>query len=160
MKRFASRHGRLSAGQIVPIQFFQDGLPALDQKLWSSPWGDLGNCICYDLSYTRVTDGLIRAGAQALIVPTMDVVGWGEHQHALHARVAPTRSAEYGLPILRVASSGISQLTRPDASVVASAPFAAEGATLTGELPIMRRGRMPWDRYLAIVDQASARALQ
>ena len=101
------------------------------------------------MSYTRVTDGLIRAGAQALIVPTMDVVGWGEHQHALHARVAPTRSAEYGLPILRVASSGISQLTRPDASVVASAPFAAEGATLTGELPIMRRGRMPWDRYLA-----------
>lgn len=133
----------------VPIQFFEDGLPATSQQLWHSPWGDLGICICYDLSYTRVTDTLIRAGAQALIVPTMDVVEWGEHQHRLHARVAPTRSAEYGVPILRVASSGISQLTRPDGVVVASAPFAGEEATLFGGLPIERRGHMPWDRALA-----------
>jgi apolipoprotein N-acyltransferase len=133
----------------VPIQFFNDGRPAPDQKLWHSPWGDLGLCICYDLSYTRVTDALIRAGAQALVVPTMDVVEWGEHQHRLHARVAPTRAAEYGLPLLRVASSGISQLVRPDAVVAAQTPFARQGARIVGELPLVQRARLPWDRLPA-----------
>ncbi len=68
----------------VPIQFFKDGLPAPEQKLWDSPWGKIGICICYDLSYTRVTDELVRQGAQMLIVPTMDVADWGS---------APTRVA-------------------------------------------------------------------
>ena len=93
----------------VPIQFLKDGLPAPEQKLWDSPWGKIGICICYDLSYTRVTDRLVRLGAQALIVPTMDMMEWGEAQHKLHARVAPVRAAEYGIPIFRLASSGISQ---------------------------------------------------
>jgi len=133
----------------VPIQFFKDGLPALEQKLWPSPWGNLGLCICYDLSYTRVTDTLIDLGAQALIVPTMDVVDWGEHQHRLHARVAPVRAAEYRIPILRVASSGISQLVADDGSVTASTPFAKEGATITGQLPLVFKGQKPWDRIAA-----------
>ncbi|MGI8966006.1 MAG: nitrilase-related carbon-nitrogen hydrolase, partial [Limisphaerales bacterium] len=94
----------------VPIQFFKDGLPAPEQKLWNSPWGKIGICICYDLSYRRVVDELVRQGAQAIIVPTMDVSDWGNHQHELHTRIAPTRAAEYRIPIFRVASSGISQL--------------------------------------------------
>ena len=133
----------------VPIQFFKDGLPASSQALWHSPWGDLGICICYDLSYTRVTDVLVRAGAQALIVPTMDVQGWGEHQHRLHSRVAPTRAAEYGVPIFRVASSGISQLVGGDALLRASAPFAKENAEIKGLLPLASQGRLPWDRWAA-----------
>ena len=64
----------------VPIQFFRDGLPAKTRELWNSPWGKIGICICYDLSYTRVTDELVRKGAQLLIVPTMDVSDWGRHR--------------------------------------------------------------------------------
>ena len=67
----------------VPIQFFKDGLPAPEQKLWDSPWGKIGICICYDLSYTRVTDRLVALGAEAIIVPTMDVADWGRAQHEL-----------------------------------------------------------------------------
>jgi apolipoprotein N-acyltransferase len=133
----------------VPIQFFKDGLPAAEQKLWNSPWGAIGICICYDLSYTRVTDPLIRAGAQALIVPTMDVENWGEHQHQLHSRVAPTRAAEYGLPVFRVASSGISQLVGPDGIVQATAPFAKQDAQIAGTLRLAVHGTTPWDRLAA-----------
>src|SRR5215469_12507991 len=96
-------------GKSVPIQFFKDGLPAPRQELWNSPWGKIGICVCYDLSYTRVIDPLVKMGAQMIIVPTMDVVDWGKRQHQLHALVAPVRAAEYGLPIFRLASSGISQ---------------------------------------------------
>ncbi|TAK94756.1 MAG: hypothetical protein EPO07_16215 [Verrucomicrobia bacterium] len=137
----------------VPIQFFKDGRPATEQKLWDSPWGRIGICICYDLSYAHVTDELVRQGAQMLIVPTMDVIDWGRHQHELHARVAPVRAAEYGIPIFRVASSGISQGVSKSGWVQASAPFPGEGEMIFFgvNLSPQRRGSLPLDRYLAPV---------
>jgi len=133
----------------VPIQFFKDGLPAPEQKVWDSPWGKIGICICYDLSYTRVTDALVRQGAQMLIVPTMDVENWGQHQHELHARIAPVRAAEYGIPIFRVASSGISQGVEKTGRVQSSAPFPGEGETIFFGTHIGEKGSVPPDRLLA-----------
>jgi apolipoprotein N-acyltransferase len=133
----------------VPIQFFKDGLPALDQKLWDSPWGRIGIGTCYDFSCTRVTDRLVALGAQALINPTMDVEDWGKRQHELHSRVVPTRAAEYGLPIFRVASSGVSQLADARGTVLATAPFAQEEAQISGTLTLIKAGRKPHDRWLA-----------
>ncbi len=132
----------------VPIQFFADGLPAEKQQVWDSPWGRLGFCVCYDLSYTRVTDELIRKGAQAIIVPTMDAEHWGAYQHALHTRVAPVRAAEYGVPIFRLASSGISQSVTANGVVTATAPFPGQGETLVGTLELPQRGTLPLDRWL------------
>jgi len=133
----------------VPIQFFKDGLPAPEQKLWESPWGKIGICICYDLSYTRVTDELVRQGAQMLIVPTMDVADWGRRQHELHARVAPVRAAEYGIPIFRLASSGISQGVNGHGWVQASVSFPGEGEMIFFGASLNRKGSLPLDRLLA-----------
>ena len=133
----------------VPIQFFRDGLPASKQELWSSPWGKIGICICYDLSYPRVTDELVRQGAQLLIVPTMDVAGWGRHQHELHARVAPVRASEHGIPIFRLASSGISQAVQGDGTVVAKTRMGGNADVLAACLQIPRCGSLPVDRLLA-----------
>src|SRR5205823_3297037 len=85
----------------------------------------------------------------ALIVPTMDVVDWGRRQHELHARIAPLRAAEYGVPIFRVASSGISQLVDARGKVTATAPFPGEDAPIAGWLELGRPGRIPCDRILA-----------
>ena len=133
----------------VPIPFFIDGLPAPRQAVWNSPWGKIGLCICYDLSFTRVTDELIRQGAQLLIVPTMDVAEWGRHQHELHARVAPVRGAEYGVPIFRLASSGISQAVTGYGQVVARTTYPGGGEVLTARLRLPTDGALPVDRYLA-----------
>ncbi len=133
----------------VPIQFFQDGLPARSQSLWHSPWGLIGFAVCYDLSYRRVMDRLVRQGAEAVIVPTADDSSWGEYEHRLHARVALVRAAEYGIPILRVAGSGISQLVDGTGRLLVSAPYPGQGETLTGELPVGVRGRVPFDSWLA-----------
>jgi apolipoprotein N-acyltransferase len=135
-------------GKSVPVQFLKDGLPAKEQKLWDSPWGKIGICICYDLSYTRVTDRLVRLGAQAMIVPTMDVVEWGRHEHEMHARVARVRAAEYRIPIFRVASSGISQLVDREGVERASAGFPGQNETLSGVLLIAPPGSLPIDRWL------------
>ena len=133
----------------VPIQFFKDGLPAPEQKLWDSPWGKIGICVCYDLSYTRVTDRLIQLGAQALIVPTMDVMDWGRRQHELHARIAPVRAAEYGVPIFRLASSGISQWVDGTGHILGVAPCPGQGEILAGALVLHGPGALPLDRWLA-----------
>jgi apolipoprotein N-acyltransferase len=133
----------------VPVQFMKDGLPAVKQSVWNSPWGKLGFGICYDASYTRVTDELIRQGAQALIFPTMDNEEWGNAEHKLHARIAPMRAAEYAVPIFRLCSSGISQFAGRDGRVIASAPFPGQGEMLSAQMNLPPRGRMPLDRPLA-----------
>jgi apolipoprotein N-acyltransferase len=138
----------------VPIQFMKDGLPARDQRVWNSPWGKLGLAVCYDASYTRVTDELIRQGAQALILPTMDVADWGRYQHELHGRIAPMRAAEYDVPIFRLCSSGISQFVQSGGHVAASAPFPGQGALLAAQLELPSRGHLPPDRLLAPVSVA------
>jgi apolipoprotein N-acyltransferase len=138
-------------GKSVPVQFLKDGLPAKGQQLWDSPWGKIGICICYDLSYTRVTDRLVRMGAQAMIVPTMDVVEWGGHEHELHARVARVRAAEYGIPIFRVASSGISQLVDRQGVERASAGFPGQNETLSGTMFLSQAGSCPIDRWLGLI---------
>ncbi|MBL9169765.1 MAG: hypothetical protein JNN07_18645 [Verrucomicrobiales bacterium] len=136
-------------GKSVPIQFFDDGIPAFEQRLWDSPWGKLGIGICYDLSYTRVMDRLVRKGAHALVIPTMDAISWGAYQHGIHARVAPTRAREYGLGVFRVASSGVSQLISPAGAILASAPCPGQEAMLGGRLSLVSGGRAPLDRWLA-----------
>jgi apolipoprotein N-acyltransferase len=146
-------------GKCVPVQFMKDGLPAVKQSVWNSPWGKLGFGICYDASYTRVTDELIRQGAQALIFPTMDTAEWGNAEHKLHARIAPMRAAEYAVPIFRLCSSGISQFAGRDGRVVASAPFPGQGAMLSAQINLPPRGRMPLDRPLAELSVVVAASL-
>ena len=133
----------------VPIQFFKDGLPAPEQRVWESPWGKIGICICYDLSYARVTDELVRQGAQLLIVPTMDVAEWGAHQHELHARIAPVRAAEYGIPIFRLASSGISQGVDWRGRQNVSAPYPGEDEIIFFGTRLATTPSLPLDRWLA-----------
>jgi apolipoprotein N-acyltransferase len=132
----------------VPIQFFQDGEPAAGRAVWESPWGKLGIAICYDLSYRRVIDELVDAGAEGLIVPVMDVAEWGLRQRELHGRVGPVRAAEYGVPIFRLCSSGISQVIDGDGRVLATGSYPGEREIVAGEMRLSGRGRVPWDAWL------------
>ena len=151
MAYVVDREGEIVHRQVksVPIQFFQDGLPAPERKVWNSPWGPIGILICYDLSYTRVVDDFVRQGARALLVPTMDVINWGAHQHELHSRIAPMRAAEYGIPIFRVCSSGISQIATARGGIAASAPFPGQEEMLGGSFSMGGNAALPLDRTLA-----------
>ncbi|HEV8543149.1 MAG TPA: nitrilase-related carbon-nitrogen hydrolase [Verrucomicrobiae bacterium] len=135
----------------VPIQFFKDGLPAPEQKVWNSPWGKIAVCVCYDMSYRRVVDRFIRQGAQAMIVPFMDVADWGERQRHLHARVASIRAQEYGIPIFRLGSSGVSQIVDRSGRILASAPYPGQEEIMGGALQISARANLPLDTMLAPV---------
>jgi apolipoprotein N-acyltransferase len=79
----------------------------------------------------------------------MDVDDWGRHQHELHSRVAPVRAAEYGVPIFRVAISGISQAVTGGGYVVAKTSMPGNGEIFSAQLRLPQRGFLPLDRYLA-----------
>ena len=96
-----------------------------------------------------MTDELIRQGARMIIQPTMDLEVWGKEQHELHAMVAPIRAAEYGVPIFRVASSGISQIVNCRGEVTASAPMPGDGSVIHGRIELASVGHLPPDRWLA-----------
>ncbi|HEY3863427.1 MAG TPA: nitrilase-related carbon-nitrogen hydrolase [Verrucomicrobiae bacterium] len=142
-------HLAFHQAKCVPVQFMQDGLPSREQNLWDSPWGKVGFAVCYDASYTRVADELIRQGAQGLIFPSMDSSDWGGAEHRMHARIAPMRAAEYGIPIFRVCSSGISQYVSPDGKVLASAPFPGPDEMLFVPMEMTAQGRIPLGRAVA-----------
>jgi apolipoprotein N-acyltransferase len=132
----------------VPIQFFQDGLPALGQSVWESPWGRLGIAICYDASYRRVMDRLVRQGAEGLLVIAMDAESWGRREHAENARMSRVRAREYGLPVFRVATSGISQCLDAEGRILAQAGYPGPGELLGGTLQLAGPGRIPPDAWL------------
>jgi apolipoprotein N-acyltransferase len=77
----------------------------------------------------------------------MDLMSWGEHQHKLHYRVAPLRASEYGIPIFKVCSSGISQFTDKNGAMLATAPFPGQEEILTATLPMASAGTRPLDRH-------------
>jgi apolipoprotein N-acyltransferase len=133
----------------VPIQFFQDGERARERKPWISPWGPMGLAVCYDLSYRWVMDEFVAQGVGMLVIPTADESGWGAYQHVLHARVARVRAAEYGLPIVRAAGSGISQHVDASGREQASAPFPGPGEVMLARVQPSVRGRLPLDIWLA-----------
>jgi len=86
----------------------------------------------------------------------MDVEDWGRHQHELHSRVAPVRAAEYGLPIFRVASSGISQAVAMDGHVIAQTSMPGNGEIFSAKLRLPMHGSLLLDRYLAPVCTGAA----
>ncbi len=132
----------------VPIQFMHDGLPARRQRLWDGPAGRVGIAICYDMNYIRVMDRLVAREAELLVIPAMDVIGWGEHAHRLSARLAAVRAAEYGLPLFRLASSGFSRIALPDGKIAREAGVPGQGEIIHGEISLPGKGRQPFDRWL------------
>jgi apolipoprotein N-acyltransferase len=81
----------------------------------------------------------------------MDIEEWGRHQHELHSRVAPVRAVEYGVPIFRLASSGISQSVLSSGQANAQVPFPGRGEILASHLQLPTNGSLPLDRWLAPV---------
>jgi apolipoprotein N-acyltransferase len=69
------------------------------------------------------------------------------------------RAAEYGLPVFRLCSSGISQFVGQNGRVISTAPFPGQGEMLSAEMELPLHGRMPLDRPLAELSVVIAAAL-
>jgi apolipoprotein N-acyltransferase len=124
-----------------------------DKSRWRLP-ATVGIAVCYDLSFALVIDRLVQAGEhhlRLLLVPAMDAVEWGAHQHRLNARMTAIRAAENRLWIFRVATSGISQLVAPGGWVVAETSFPGQGEFIVGQAQGQYwKNRIPLDRVFGL----------
>lgn len=115
-----------------PVQIVEAGLPA-NPAPWpvSTPLGRLAPQICYDLAFEDGARAMAEAGAELLVVPTLDPLEWTLLQHGQHSDMTSARSVETGLWTVRAASSGRSQVTDPSGRETASlAPGPAPGVLL------------------------------
>lgn len=106
-----------------PIPFFADGRPAKERVPLHVGGAKIGAAICYDMDFPYVTRELVTGGAQLLVYPTMDAEPWGEMEHVQHAAMTPLRAVEHRRWVVRVASSGISQVVDPYGRVRLTTPI-------------------------------------
>ncbi|MEI6519721.1 MAG: nitrilase-related carbon-nitrogen hydrolase [bacterium] len=113
-----------------PIQFFSDGVPGGMYPTFQTKIGRIGVAICYDFDYASTNVNLVKNGAEVLVVPTYDAIGWTALQHTQHSQMAQARAAEVSRWVLRSTSSGISQIIRPDGSLEDSIPNGASSSMI------------------------------
>lgn len=120
----------------VPVPLLESYVPGKVDPVFDTPVGKLGVCICYDQDFPFVTRGLVRAGAQVLAVPTMDLAEWGGLQHRQHAANARVRAVAHRRFVVRATTSGVSQIIAPDGRVLSEIPDMEEGAGTAKVAPV------------------------
>jgi len=87
-----------------------DFTPGRGERVFVGEGFRLAGFICYEMGFAGDATRAARRGAQLLVNPTND--GWFAHPLALelHAALSPMRAAETGLPVLRCANAGITEI--------------------------------------------------
>jgi apolipoprotein N-acyltransferase len=102
--------GRIVLKQLkmVPVPFYADGNPGLQQQVCATPHGKVGLYVCYDETFTDVMRRLDDAGL--FLGPVLNNKDWPPQQRWQQADMIPFRCVELRRCIVRAASSGISQI--------------------------------------------------
>ncbi len=121
-----------------PIQFFRDGVPGEGYPVFEAADARIGIAICYDFDFAHLSRGLVRNGAELLLVPTYDEIAWSELQHRQHSAMTRGRAVEHRRWVIRPTSSGETQIVDPYGTVCASVPIGGEGVALALVEPSQR----------------------
>lgn len=99
--------------KVHTVHLFDDGTPGkLTATIKAKP-GTFGTPICFDCDYEDIARGMVRSGAEYIVVPTMDAIAWSARQHDQHAELTRIRAAETGRWFFVTATSGVSQIIDP-----------------------------------------------
>ncbi|MFG2890169.1 apolipoprotein N-acyltransferase [Streptomyces sp. NPDC048248] len=107
-----------------------------DVPVADSPHGRLATVICYDADYPDLMRQAADKGADMMLVPANDWVGF----ESLHAQRAVFRSVEYGYAMVRQSVNGVATAVDPQGRVLGTADYFTAGRqTLVAEVPVQRR---------------------
>lgn len=154
-ERYAKRH-LVPFGERMPFQWLfpalgkmdvgqAEWLPGEGTVLFDGPAGKFSCLVCFESIFPDLARADVRAGSRLLVNITNDE--WFGNSAALyqHAAMAPFRAVENGVPLLRCANTGLTELIGPDGRVLAKAPvFAA--VSLNVRVPEPRAGGTLWTR--------------
>src|SRR5581483_12055015 len=91
--------GRCHKAQPIPL--FDDGLPGKTFTPIETPQGPLGVMVCYDSDFSWISRRVTDAGAEILVVPTLDAASWGTTQHRQRVPLCQARAVENGRWLVR-----------------------------------------------------------
>jgi apolipoprotein N-acyltransferase len=106
--------------KLVPVPFIPDGNPGGAIRTITSPRGRLGTYVCYDGLFTDIPRRVVEAGAELLLVPSMDAADWPTQERRQHADMALFRSIELRRCALRANGAGVSQIIDAGGRIMAS----------------------------------------
>lgn len=154
-ERYAKRH-LVPFGERMPFQWLVPALGRMDvgqaewlpgegTVLFDGPAGKFSCLVCFESIFPDLARADVRAGSRWLVNITNDE--WFGNSAALyqHAAMAPFRAVENGVPLLRCANTGLTELIGPDGRVLARAPVFREVA-LNVRVPEPRAGTTLWTR--------------
>ena len=96
--------------KVHTVHLFDDGQAGTSALPIKTRYGKVGTPICFDADYEGIVRGMVFAGAETVVIPTMDAESWSARQHDQHAELARIRAAENGRWIFVCATSGVSQV--------------------------------------------------
>jgi apolipoprotein N-acyltransferase len=152
---YAKRH-LVPFGERMPFQWLIPALGRMDfgQAEWQpgthtvlfpSAAGPFSCLVCFESIFPSLARADVRKGARMLVVITNDE--WFGNSAALyqHAAMAPFRAVENGVPLLRCANTGLTEIIAPDGRVVARAPV-WKPTVLVGNVPAAT-GPTPYTKW-------------
>ncbi|MBB5034394.1 apolipoprotein N-acyltransferase [Prosthecobacter vanneervenii] len=117
-------------GKNHTVHFFNDGehgptasafeVTLGEDRLEPPFHGKIGTPICFDCDFHDVVRRMVLAGAEFLVVPSMDAASWPARQHIQHAQLFRARAAENRRCMIVAASSGVSQIIDQNGHATAS----------------------------------------
>jgi apolipoprotein N-acyltransferase len=141
---YAKRH-LVPFGERIPFQWLipalgkidfgqAEWLPGTAPVLFPTAAGPFSTLICFESIFPELARGDVQQGARWLVVITNDE--WFGNSAALyqHADMARFRAVENGVPLARVANTGLTELIDARGNVVARLPVFTP-AVLRAELP-------------------------
>lgn len=152
---YAKRH-LVPFGERMPFQWLVPALGKVDfgQAEWAQGKGPVvfdgaigkfSSLICFESIFPELARADVHAGSRCLVIVTNDE--WFGESAAVfqHAAMAPFRAVENGVPLLRCANTGITEVIDASGRVVSRAP-AFRPAVLVEEVPLARGGATPYSR--------------
>src|SRR5205823_3156871 len=105
--------GRRTAAERGALDFSE----AVDATVFALPQGRFGVLICFEAIFPDLARSLVQGGAEFLVNVTNDAWFGDTAGPAQHLAMARLRAVELRVPIVRVASTGISAIIDPDGSL-------------------------------------------
>jgi apolipoprotein N-acyltransferase len=151
-------------GEYVPIHFFRSIVPALDRELPSDAihgrklvvfhvgQARVGTVICFESTYPELARGLVRNGAEILIVTTNNASFGTSPAARQHLAMSQMRAVELGRAVVHAAISGISAVIEPNGKIIEEAGL-FRPALLRARLPLAT-GETPYARYGSAIEIA------
>lgn len=134
--------GRFIDLSLVPSDIVQGTEPGLV----STPAGELGIVISFEVFFPRIVRGLVVEGAEIVLVPTNAASFEGGQVPSYEIAAARLRAVETGRAVVQAAPTGFTALIDPDGHVRAITRLGEDTAIISRSMPL-REGETPFVRY-------------